>query len=57
MWPCASVQRLKRVFGVEIDHCVRCSGRLRVMASIEEPPVIARILAHRDRVSGSGLQP
>jgi len=42
-------QRLKRVFAIEIDTCVRCQGRLRVIASIEEPEVIARILAHRDR--------
>jgi hypothetical protein len=27
----------------------RCQGRLRVIASIEEPEVIARILAHRQR--------
>jgi hypothetical protein len=42
-------QRLKRVFAIEIDTCARCQGRLRVIASIEEPEVIARILAHRDR--------
>ena len=42
-------QRLKRVFAIEIDTCARCQGRLRVIASIEEPAVIARILAHRDR--------
>ena len=45
-------QRLKRVFAIEIDTCARCQGRLRVIASIEEPAVIARILAHRDRASG-----
>ena len=39
-------QRLKRVFGVEINACVRCGGKLKVIASIEEPQVIARILAH-----------
>jgi hypothetical protein len=42
-------QRLKRVFAIEIATCVRCQGRLRVIASIEEPEVIARILAHRQR--------
>lgn len=42
-------QRLKRVFAIEIDTCVRCQGRLRVIASIEEPEVIARILAHWER--------
>jgi hypothetical protein len=38
---------LKRVFGIEIEHCVRCGGRLKVIASIEEPELIERILAHR----------
>ncbi len=42
-------QRLKRVFAIEIETCARCQGRLRVIASIEEPEVIARILAHRER--------
>ena len=40
-------RRLKRVFGIEIEQCVRCGGRLNVIASIEEPEVIERILAHR----------
>jgi hypothetical protein len=39
-------QRLKRVFGIDIDTCARCYGNLKVIASIEEPEVIARILAH-----------
>jgi hypothetical protein len=30
-------QRLKRVFAIEIDTCARCQGRLRVIASLEEP--------------------
>ena len=46
-------QRLKRVFAIEIDTCARCQGRLRVIASIEEPVVIARILAHRERDGGA----
>ncbi len=40
-------RRLKRVFGIEIEQCVRCGGRLKVIASIEEPALIERILAHR----------
>ncbi|HET8696718.1 MAG TPA: transposase [Gammaproteobacteria bacterium] len=40
-------RRLKRVFGIEIEQCARCGGRLRVIASIEEPELIERILAHR----------
>ena len=34
------------MFGIEIDSCGRCGGKLKVIASIEEPEVIARILAH-----------
>lgn len=40
-------RRLRRVFGIEIEQCARCGGRLRVIASIEEPELIERILAHR----------
>ena len=40
-------RRLKRVFGIEIEQCVRCGGRLKVIASIEEPELIERILSHR----------
>jgi len=44
---------LKRVFAIEIETCARCQGRLRVIASIEEPEVIARFLAHRERDCGA----
>jgi hypothetical protein len=44
-------QRLKRVFGIQIDLCVRCGGKLRVIASIDEPEVIARILAHLQKTA------
>ena len=39
-------RRLQRVFGVEIQACARCGGKLAIIASIEEPAVIAKILAH-----------
>ena len=39
-------QRLQRVIQIDIETCRRCGGRLRVIASIEEPSVIDRILAH-----------
>jgi hypothetical protein len=42
-------QRLKRVFAIDIEICRRCGGRLRVIASIEEPAVIERILKHLAR--------
>ena len=49
-------RRLKRVFGIEIEQCVRCDGRLEVIASIEEPELFERILAHR-RERGEGAAP
>lgn len=39
-------QRLKRVFAIDIEVCRRCGGKLKVIASIEEPAVIERILEH-----------
>ena len=39
-------QRLKRVFAIDIETCRQCGGKLRVIASIEDPPVIERILEH-----------
>jgi hypothetical protein len=33
------------VFGIEIEWYMRCGGRLKVIASIEEPELIERILA------------
>jgi hypothetical protein len=42
-------QRLKRVFAIDIEVCRRCGGKLRVIVSIEDPAVIARILDHLGR--------
>ena len=42
-------RRLKRVFGIEIERCARCAGKLKIIASIEEPMVIAKILSHLER--------
>jgi ribosomal protein S27E len=43
------MQRLKRVFAIEIERCRRCGGRLEVIASIEAPALIERILVHVQR--------
>ena len=40
------MQRLKRVFHLDIEHCPLCGGTLRVIACIEAPDLIERILAH-----------
>ena len=39
-------QRLKRVFRIDIERCPECGGNVRVIASIEDPHLIAMILAH-----------
>jgi hypothetical protein len=49
-------QRLKRVFGIDVESCVRCAGAVRVIASIEEPALIERILAHV-REKGAKVEP
>ena len=35
------MQRLKRVFGIDIETCERCGAKVKVIASIEAPAVIA----------------
>jgi hypothetical protein len=46
-------QRLKRVFAIDIETCRQCGGRLRVIASIEQPALIERILGHLGRAAGA----
>jgi hypothetical protein len=49
-------RRLKRVFGIEIEGCTRCGGKLKITASIEEPQVIAKILSHLQRTAPEQFQ-
>ena len=37
---------LKRVFDLDLEHCPQCGGELKIIAAIEEPAVIVRILTH-----------
>jgi hypothetical protein len=39
-------QRLKRVFNIDIKTCSECGGDVRIIASIEDPVVIQKILTH-----------
>jgi len=41
-WACL----LKRVFGLDIEHCAHCGGRLKILAAIVDPAVITTILTH-----------
>jgi hypothetical protein len=54
--PMSWMQRLKRVFAIDIESCPQCDGKLRVIACIEEPQLIAKILGHvqqRDEATGT----
>jgi hypothetical protein len=37
---------LKRVFDIDLEYCPRCAGRLKIIAAIEDPTVIAKMLTH-----------
>ena len=41
--------RLQRVWGFDISRCPRCGGEVRVIATVTEPALIARILEHLRR--------
>ena len=37
---------LKRMFGIDLEHCPQCGGAFRIIAAIEAPAVIFGILTH-----------
>ena len=41
--------RLKRVFNIDIETCKTCGGQVKIVACIEDPVVIEKILTHLDR--------
>ena len=47
-------QRLKRVFKIAIETCEACGGTMQVIAAIEAPGVIKRMLAPLDNRQGAG---
>jgi len=46
-------KRLKRVFNIDVATCDKCGGYVRIIASIEDPAVIQKILAHLDNIASS----
>lgn len=53
-------QRLKRVFNIDIETCKHCGGQVKVIASIEDPVVIKKILDYfnnKARINEPGALP
>jgi len=46
-------KRLKRVFNIDIETCANCGSEGRIIASIEDPAVIQKILAHLGDMASS----
>ena len=46
-------QRLKRIFGIGIEISRACSGAVRIIACIEDPVVIEKILTNLDKKDAS----
>ena len=47
----------QRVFAIDIETCPECGGKLRVIAGIEEPQLIRKILRHvRKRETLAGIE-
>ena len=42
----APARLLKRVFDIDLEHCPQCGGELKIIAAIEAPAVIVKILTH-----------
>lgn len=40
------MQRLKRVFSIDIEICEKCKGPVKIIACVEDPAVIERILRY-----------
>jgi pyruvate/2-oxoglutarate dehydrogenase complex dihydrolipoamide acyltransferase (E2) component len=50
-------QRLKRVFGIDIETCPACGAAMRIIACIEDPAVVEKIHAHLDAKAAAGQPP
>ena len=37
---------LKRVLDIDIEHYPNCGGAVKIIAAIDDPPVIVKILSH-----------
>ena len=48
---------LQRVFAADVLACPRCGGHMRVIATIDDPLVVRRILAHLGVLDDDGPPP
>jgi hypothetical protein len=48
---------LQRAFALDVLACPRCGGRLRVIATVEDPLAVRQILAARRRTETLGPGP
>ena len=49
-------KRLKRVFNIDIETCSACGGAVKIIACIEDPVVIQKILDHvQEKAALAGL--
>jgi len=48
-------KRLKRVFDIDIETCSECGGEVRIIACIEDPAVIRKILAYLDEKAATAV--
>jgi len=48
---------MRRGFDLDVLACPRCGGRMRLLATIEDPQVIRKILAHLGLPRGPRPQP
>ncbi len=46
-------QGLKRVFHIDVEICRACGGAVGIIASIEDPVVIEKILTHLEKKDAS----
>jgi hypothetical protein len=50
-------QRLRRVFAIDIETCEACGGPVKVIAAIEDPGVISKILQHLEAREATERRP
>ncbi len=46
-------QRLKRVFNIDVTICQACGGAMKIIACIEDPEVIQKILTHLNGIASA----